>query len=116
VEDHADDASSELSFSMYEIDWDEREGEAFQSPVSSYSQASFDDEEEQGLSVQETTFDLDYSMMLPLSLPASPFDLEAMSLEKLRTEVEQPSAALDERNEEAQEHEACCLVQPGTHC
>ena len=93
---------------MYDIDLGEREGETFQSPVSSYSQSSFEDEEE-GLSAQEITFDLDYSMMLPLSLPASPFDLEAdfaMSLEKLRTEdpeVEQPSSALAEPKEEAPE-------------
>jgi len=107
IEDRGDDASSEFSFSMYDIDLGEREGETFQSPVSSYSQSSFNDDE--GLSAQEITFDLDYSMMLPLSLPASPFDLEAdfaMGLEKLRTEdteVEQPSSALDEPKEEVPE-------------
>jgi len=92
---------------MYDIDLD---GETYQSPVSSYSQASFDEDEEEGLSVQDITFDLDYPMMLPLSLPASPFDLEAdfaMSLEKLRTEdaevVEQPSSAPAEQPKEEEE-------------
>ncbi|KIM36700.1 hypothetical protein M413DRAFT_287357 [Hebeloma cylindrosporum] len=107
VEDHADDASSEFSFSMYDIDLGEREGEMFQSPVSSYSQSSFDEEE--GLSAQEITFDMDYPMMLPLSLPASPFDLEAdfaMSLEKLRTEdveVELPISAVTNPEQEISE-------------
>jgi hypothetical protein len=104
---------------MYDIDLGDREGETFQSPVSSYSQSSFDDEEE-GLSAQEITFDLDYSMMLPLSLPASPFDLEAdfaMSLEKLKTqdaEVEQPSSALAEPKEEAPE-QIPEVSQPAPH-
>ena len=91
---------------MYDIDLGDRDGETYQSPVSSYSQASFEDEEE-ALSVQDITFDLDYSMMLPLSLPASPFDLEAdfaMSLEKLRTEdAEVESSAPAEPKEEAPE-------------
>jgi hypothetical protein len=108
---------------MYDIELGEREGETFQSPISSYSQSSFNDEE--GLSAQDITFDLDYSMMLPLSLPASPFDLEAdfaMGLEKLRTEdveVEQPSSALDEPKQEAPEQIAPeqipAVPQPASH-
>ena len=121
IEDHGDDASSEFSFSMYDIDLGEREGETFQSPISSYSQSSFNDDDE-SLSAQEITFDLDYSMMLPLSLPASPFDLEAdfvMGLEKLRTEdveveVEQPSSALDAPKEEAPE-QIPEVPQPASH-
>ena len=124
IEDHRDDASSEFSFSMYDIDLGEREGKTFQSPISSYSQSSFNDDEE-GLSTQEITFDLDYSVMLPLSLPASLFDLEAefmMGLEKLRTEdaeVEQPPSALDGPKEEAPEQitleQIAEVPQPASH-
>jgi len=51
------------------------------SPPSSYSQSSSDDP------IEGVTFDLDYTMMLPLSLPGTPFDLEAdiaEGLEQLR--------------------------------
>jgi len=84
---------------MYDIDLGERDGEKFQNPDSAYSQPSFEDDEEV-LSAQDIIFDLDCPMMLPLSLPASPFDLEAdfaMSLQRLRTEdteVQQSPAAL----------------------
>ncbi|KAF8804440.1 hypothetical protein BYT27DRAFT_7243600 [Phlegmacium glaucopus] len=76
----AEDSSSNFSFSIYDVYLgDETDGP--DSPPSSYSQPSFDD------AIDGVTFDLDYTMMLPLSLPATPFDLEAdiaQGLEQLR--------------------------------
>ncbi|PPQ67327.1 hypothetical protein CVT26_007248 [Gymnopilus dilepis] len=102
VADDADDDSSAFSFSMYEIDLDHcLEEDGRDSPASAYSQPSFDD-----FSGQEVTFDLDYTLQLPLSLPTTPLDLEAdfnMGLERLRTVEEEPVAQPLEQVQEQQE-------------
>ncbi|KAH9477377.1 hypothetical protein JR316_0009585 [Psilocybe cubensis] len=104
-----DDSSSAFSFSMYEIDLDYGIAEQPKSSGSSgsdpsvYSQPSFEEEEDH-FDGQEITFDLDYSLMLPLSLPTTPFDLEAdiaLGLEKLRvqeeTQVDLPTISIEEQ-------------------
>lgn len=83
-----DDTPSTFSFSIYDVYLGD---DGPDSPPSSYSQSSYNDP------IEEVTFELDYPMMLPLSLPASPFDLEAdiaQGLEQLRNSpvdvVQQP--------------------------
>ncbi|KAF9552367.1 hypothetical protein CPC08DRAFT_822895 [Agrocybe pediades] len=83
-----DDDESAFSFSMYAIDLDRGLEVEPESPGSVYSQPSFEVDDQE----QEVTFDMDYTLMLPLSLPSSPIDLEAdiaMGLEKLRNEEEE---------------------------
>ncbi|KAF5318620.1 hypothetical protein D9619_010970 [Psilocybe cf. subviscida] len=111
-----DDTSSAFSFSMYDIDLGDADFtrpaladlEQSPSPRSSYSQPSFkgseeldirvgriigpgipeEDEEEDAFSDQDVAFEMDYCMMLPLSLPSTPMDLEAdieKGLEQLRS-------------------------------
>ncbi|KAF8970343.1 hypothetical protein BDZ97DRAFT_1753952 [Flammula alnicola] len=110
----ADDSSSAFSFSMYEIDLGDGDFERSrsESPRSAYSQPSFrisdddnDDDDEEEFFERSVTFDLDCSMMLPLSLPATPIDLEAdiaLGLEKLRSEDSEDSGA-EEKEEEVEE-------------
>lgn len=95
---------------MYDIDLDYGVEVTPESPGSSesepsvYSQPSFEEGQEDA-GGQEITFDLDYSLMLPLSLPTTPMDLEAdiaLGLEKLRTVQEEtsfdiPDLALEEQ-------------------
>jgi len=71
------DGSSDFSFTMYEIDFGERVPAVVASSASVYSQPSLDD----------VKFELDYRLMLPISIPGPPIDLEAdttMDFEKLR--------------------------------
>ncbi|KAF8156629.1 hypothetical protein B0H34DRAFT_469016 [Crassisporium funariophilum] len=108
-----DESSSTFSFSIYEVDL----GDGPESPGSAYSQPSFEDP------VDGVTFDLDYSMMLPLSLPGTPIDLEAdiaQGLEQLRsseTVVEESSLSpatgfVLEQEEEPQADEQVVVFQP----
>ncbi|KAF4616364.1 hypothetical protein D9613_008845 [Agrocybe pediades] len=83
-----DDDESAFSFSMYAIDLDHGLEVEPESPGSGNSQPSFEVDGQE----QEVTFDMDYTLMPPLSLPSSPIDLEAdiaMGLEKLRNEEEE---------------------------
>ena len=77
------DTSSAFSFTMYEVNFEDSQ-QAQPSPVSAYSQPSFDE--------QNFPVELDYQLMLPLSLPNTPIDLEAdiaQGLQRLRSREEQ---------------------------
>ena len=112
--DIADDDESAFSFSMYAIDLDYGVVESPKSPGSVYSQPSFEVDGEG----QELTFDLDYSLMLPLSLPSSPIDLEAdiaIGLEKLRNEEDSGFDNVQfilEEEKEASEEQVQEIAQP----
>lgn len=86
--DAESDGSSAFSFTMYEIDFGERvpgHSGLPESPGSVYSQPSL--ERQQELPLEDIKFELDYQLMLPLSIPGTPIDLEAdiaMGFEKLR--------------------------------
>jgi hypothetical protein len=67
-ESDVDESSSAFSFSIYEVDLGDERSE---SSGSAYSQPSFD-----AFAAQDVTFDLDGGMMLPLSLPTTPFDID----------------------------------------
>jgi len=90
--DAESDGSSDFSFSMYEIDLGERRRVAA-SPASVYSQPSLD----------EVKFELDYQLMLPLSIPGTPIDLEAdimMGFEKLREQAAADVSVVEGKKEE----------------
>ncbi|PPQ72998.1 hypothetical protein CVT24_001432 [Panaeolus cyanescens] len=90
-----DSASSAFSFSMYEIDFGDNDCEDTRS-VSAYSQPS---QVEDDFPVDDIRFDIDMPLMLPLSLPNTPLDLEhdiAMGLEQLRNTSVQPEAPAQE--------------------
>lgn len=68
-----DDAASAFSFSIYEVDLgDARSGSS--SSASAYSQPSFD-----AFAAHDVAFDLDGGMMLPVSLPATPNDVDELT-------------------------------------
>ena len=96
------DSSSTFSFSIYDVYLG---GEPISSKPaslpSSYSQSSFEDP------INSVTFELDCPIMLPLSLPTTPFDLEAdiaHGLEQLRVPPVdvQPSVVPEIREAEQQ--------------
>ncbi|KAF9486198.1 hypothetical protein BDN70DRAFT_916420 [Pholiota conissans] len=68
-ESDVDESSSAFSFSIYEVDLGDEQSE---SSGSAYSQPSFVD----AFAAQEVTFDLDGGMMLPVSLPTTPLDID----------------------------------------
>ncbi|TFK20384.1 hypothetical protein FA15DRAFT_625481 [Coprinopsis marcescibilis] len=82
-----DDTNSDFSFALYEVDID-GPLPRIATPVSSaYSQSSFAlSESDFGSPLDQAEFDLDceYPMMLPLSLPGTPVDLEADIVQELR--------------------------------
>lgn len=125
--DVEDDGSSAFSFSMYDIDLGDADfarpappplADLTPSPRSSYSQPSWkgsdelldvrmgriigpgipEEEEEDAFSDQDVAFEMDYCMMLPLSLPTTPMDLEAdiaQGLEQLRSSDSEEEEAMD---------------------
>ena len=88
--DAESDGLSAFSFSIYDIDFGEREIERPLSPTPSgaFSRSSFATQG-QGLELDDATFELDYRFRLPPSIPGTPLNLETdivMGLEKLRGE------------------------------
>ena len=78
IEDIKQDDSSAFSFSIYDVYLGDEPNTGSSSLPSAYSQED---------PIDGVSFDLDCSMMLPLSLPTTPFDLEAdiaQGLEQLR--------------------------------
>ncbi|KJA16517.1 hypothetical protein HYPSUDRAFT_58201 [Hypholoma sublateritium FD-334 SS-4] len=69
-----DDAASAFSFSIYEVDLGDARSGGSSSSASAYSQPSFD-----AFAAHDVAFDLDGGMMLPVSLPATPNDIDDLT-------------------------------------
>jgi len=91
--DTESDGLSAFSFTIYDIDFGEREIERPLSPTpsSAFSRSSFATQGQE-LELDDATFELDYQFRLPLSIPGTPLDLETdivMGLEKSREEEDE---------------------------
>jgi len=75
--DAESDGLSAFSFSIYDIDFGEREIERPLSPTPSgaFSRSSFATQGQE-LELDDATFELDYQFRLPPSIPGTPLDLE----------------------------------------